>query len=302
MDSLFSDLFGSAQLSATLVVPVVVVILSAVLVFLCGVRKPKEPQFRKIAASVESSSKKTRRKEKQPTSSTKSSSLNGNLKSSASTAVDKKTTSAASKKESQQPQVTPKRKEPSAPKKPAAHPVAKKEKTPKPEKVRKPADFDDSGWTTVQSRTDKKKKQEDLLLSQVLDSALSQSKKSTGSKADAKTTKNVKQLKDQVNKSKKEAAEINRKNKKNAADNIHNEQVNNKVVDTIEHLVNELKKNDSNEIIVRKEHIDQAADIAVEKSDDSKPVSGGGVIFDEMADTWTEAKTPKKGKKKARKE
>jgi len=297
--------------------PVIAVVAGVVLVFLFGFKQPSQPKKFTSSSDSKAKAKKKDTKKSLTSGAEKTSSTTEPLRKerSAEVVAKKSPTKEANQKK------TPVRQE--TVKTPAKSKVAvkstKKDKVKAEDAVaqKKPDDFDDGSWFTVPTKSEKKKpKLEDVTSSPKPDSARAEQ-----SIVDKKNAKNSKQLKDQANKSKKEAEDAAATKVLTVEKIISAPVITEPVPKTRSIVLNEEDEQTAeiiekiNEaivdvviepVVVQKQIVSKSISKKIvadreEKVDEIKPVETN-VAFDELADAWTDAKPTKKNKKKVRKD
>ncbi|KAL1517352.1 hypothetical protein ABEB36_001124 [Hypothenemus hampei] len=261
------------------------VILAFILLFKYTIRPVQEPKFKLTSIDDrKSGGKKKKPKEKKPT-------LNGHIttgvKSSEKSPAKEVKKSPELKKEKKPEPVIVKesKKTVDTTKKVVETSESKKKISSKKVPVEKPVDFDEGDWETVPSKADKKKKVEQKPV------ATKKEKKSKTTALEVVVTPSPEKEEEKV-----EVAPVEevpqvieqpvpieeKKNKKKPKANKSTEEPKSVAVEPTPPAVKEVKQQKQQQVV--------------------SEVPTSGAVFDELGDTWTEAKPVKKSKKKARKD
>lgn len=274
-------------------IPIAAVIVLAVLVYACGFKSTVQPPFDKIS-SISSEDRKQGGKKKKPKE--KKSTANGHIANSVQNKTEKSPAKQQKKspaKETAEPQVkkqeikkeTEKNKKNEVKSKEAV--VEVKSKKSKSKVVHeKPVDYDDGNWEKVMTKADKKKKQDG-----------SPAKKDKKKPAEKSSVEIEKYTKDNhfLGVLFKEVREKEIMKPKPEPAPVIDEVI--EVVEKKEKVVKKEKKVESKPIV--EPVVEQIAEAMNEQPAEKVE---GTVVIDELGDVWTEAKVPKKGKKKARRD
>ncbi|XP_063382597.1 serine/threonine-protein phosphatase 4 regulatory subunit 2-like [Cydia fagiglandana] len=304
---------------------VAVVLLCAALVFIFGFHSAEQPQFDKLALVIDDkkSSNKKVKKSKEKKSSPNRSSDDAKAKSESS----KKSPTKEKAKEAEKPKPKPERPaEPKFVKKDAPVEAKKGKKGKAAAETEKPADFDDGGWQEVPKKSQKKVKGPEEKEKEKKESPTKKNKNKKAKDADVEAARPVEEpaeetikvlsvegpsvdaeaaraLQAQIEEVQRVLKEAERRDNPSLAteEDGQGEETPDDVKDLRSNKKNQNKekqtKKKANEAAAVAKSASKEADSDSDKQDDKPNVP----VFDELGDTWTDAKA-KKGKKKARKD
>ncbi|KRT78677.1 hypothetical protein AMK59_8272, partial [Oryctes borbonicus] len=284
-----------------LYVPVALVLVCVVLVFAFGFKSAEQPPFDKLSA-IDSEERKTLGKKKKLKE--KKTSANGNVVN-----VSEKIESPSKESKKKEQESIKKTDNKAKSDKKKSEPIRtveeKIKKGTKSKVLEKPVDFDDGNWETVPTKGDKKKKQD------------SPAKKEKKPKKIEKSPEMDKLAKEYLNKELQENEKI-----VESLDSLTKESELKEIEVAVEPV--EPKKEKKSEKKTKKTDVEKVENIEKEEENGEavtppkpepesvEPVAAklqeatkqptANIAFDELGDVWTEAKQPKKSKKKSRRE